>query len=421
MEGFTPWEYAALKVVYHRYDRERKGYLSRSDLQVLCRESSLPSDEAAVSSIFARMDLDGDEHVDFREFVSFISLTGENSVEQVAMRGMLLTDKAAVCAGAAMGLLPMLKGKLVVLMGTMFYDPIRLFRDTYVDYTTSIRAALHQKHAVSEHVAENLSFFDVLKHHARKSKRMGSTTAWFMFSLVLDTTAGAAVFLSYSRVRMVLANATFGANNPPAVSSGVTDARESLAILSSKEAAAAARRRRGYMLEFASGYAAGIVGGLLERPCKYLARQHTVNLLRLVSDRHRAFQGTFFAVTKQSVSHAVFFSAFAWANRNAHYHAFQKPNHWVAHHTSFCEALATSAAGCAAGAAFRLVTVPMQNIYTRCFKPRTKVENFGVLCRRANVGELRRVAFSGLASSLIFTMPITGFAFLAYEMALVNL
>jgi hypothetical protein len=175
-----------------------------------------------------------------------------------------------------------------------------------------------------------------------------------------------------------------------------------------------------YTLEFVAGGCAGAVGGFLERPCRYFARQHTFNVLRLVTDRAQAFQGTFFAVSRQGLSHAIFFSTFSWANHTLQYNLFLKPGHWIKHHTSMNEALVMSGAGCVAGAGFRLVTVPMQNVHNRCFKERTRLESPRAFAQRG-AAQCWKIAFSGLGTSLAFTMPVTGFAFLAYEMALLHL
>lgn len=229
---FSPWELASLKVVYHRFDDRHKGYLDADDLRRVCTACHLVLTAEEFRTLVVVMDANGDERFSFEEFVTFLALSGPDHPGAVQMRERLMSaDAASLTAGAALGILPFVKHQLFVILGTLFYDPIRLFRDSFVDYSATLRHRLHVREQRNSNTAAasggvqssasssgytactrrmnvsssscatpDASLLHVARAHARGS-HIGKTFGWLTYTISLDCVVGAAMFLSYSRAR----------------------------------------------------------------------------------------------------------------------------------------------------------------------------------------------------------------------------
>jgi hypothetical protein len=532
---FSPWELASLKVVYHRFDDRHKGFLDADDLHRVCTACHLLLTPAEFQALVLVMDANQDGRFSFEEFVTFLALSGPENPGAVQMRERIMrADAASLTAGAALGIIPFVKGKLFVVLGTLFYDPIRLFRDSFVDYSATLRHRLHMRkqrrgggsaavghdHPHQHHRPQSL--ISVLKAHASGS-HVGKTAFWLTYTISLDCIVGAAMFLSYSRARrwcVEKSEATQHRNRlqrenalqllrtevlPPELEcSTVTDLlRHELGteahrqqwrdhpILSCYRVVeiipGLAMSGHPLRLEAVAGGVGGAVSGFLQGPCHYLAtfgNAHIGNSIHhtsvddaaatmatqsamarearkgrqwvyhrtshVANQLHRgcflALRGTTGAVCRNAAGHAAFFAAFSGARAVLLRSCFG-PDAWLCtfHRTTLHDTWVTAVAGCAAGAAYRTVSVPITNLqrgyytYLAVHSPvsvhanlfrQTQVKPW--LCHSLEahykttpssgwcVTACRRFLFRGFGESLMYTMPVTGVAFLAYEHVLLR-
>ncbi|CUG87133.1 Hypothetical protein, putative [Bodo saltans] len=252
-------------------------------------------------------------------------------------------------------------------------------------------------------------------------------------------------------------------------------------------------------LEAVAGAVGGAVSGLLQGPCHYLATFGNAHIGNTIYHHHHAsvddaaatmatdsatqregrrgrkwvyhhttqaaerfhrgcflaFRGTVGAVFRNAASHSAFFSAFAGAKAVMLRSCFG-PDAWLCslHRTTLHDTWVTAAAGCAAGAAYRTVSVPIINLqrgyysYLAEHSPAsvhanllrtTQIQPWVLHSVRSHyyhqysaiagpsssslvgcVSAGRRFLFRGYGESLLCTMPATGVAFLVYEIVLLR-
>jgi hypothetical protein len=382
MNGYTPWEIATLKNRYHRSDKEHKGFLDRSDVARICVQAGI-NDLAFADELFAQLDRNHDSEVTFEEFTRFLS--SSHSMEAVLLRKFFLATDANITAGAAMGLLAVAKTKVFIGLGAFFADPIRLFRDYYVEYTSSIRS--HRR------ASQATGFFQALK-------KVGifKGVGWLVFSITLDSLVGVAMFLTYAYARAALADLIRARPYTHSSKTVLTQMNEPPRVLEQ------------LFLEMGGGFVAGAVSGTLEAPAQALSASHLEwsTLKRAMSAHTYKYHHR---ILRAAGSHAAFFGSFYACRTMGSYVLF---DYLHFKETSFRSALLTAVAGCGAGAGYRLVSVPMTNWSSI-------VRHEGPEAwRRLPVNAKGTVLFKGLGSSLLLTMPITGIVFLGYEYALMR-
>lgn len=195
MEGLSPWELATLKVVYHRSDRGRKGFLNADDIKQLCKDLGVQLSEQESQQLFSEMDVDNDGRISFSELMSHLA-NNAGHVTDMQLRAAMLNQTALVATGAAIPLI--LKGKAMIVLGTLFYDPVRLFRDFYVDYFH----ALKSRRMAGEKIAKEdiKSLFEGIRKGFGAGLRV-RTTALVVLAICVDCAVGALVFLIYAQTR----------------------------------------------------------------------------------------------------------------------------------------------------------------------------------------------------------------------------
>ena len=149
---------------------------------------------------------------------------------------------------------------------------------------------------------------------------------------------------------------------------------------------------------------------------------------------HSAFRGTSFAVLRNAVGHAAFFTAFS-GSRAVLYRTCFGPHgrYFQWERTSLRDSLVTATGGCVAGGAYRTVAMPMANLYAyrRAHRFQRHYGHVGLngglseswvkgLIQRGGVAGACRTAFHGYPEAMLYTMPVTGVAFLLYEMVLLR-
>jgi hypothetical protein len=389
MNGYTPWEVAALKQRYHRVDVGHKGYLDRGDVDRLLSEARCP--DTAASVVFDQLDRNHDDAVTFEELAWFLANTP--SPEAARLRAHMLQTDATLAAGATMGLLAATKAKAFVAVGAFLADPIRLFRDYYVEYTTSLRA--HSK------ATRRKSFVAAVRNVG-----LLSGLGWFLFSVLLDSAVGAAMFVSYAHGRAYAAEVLRQRGLAPEwLRKGSPD--------DDRDAANRKFHRRQFALEVAGGICAGAVSGTLEAPAQALAASHLrpKAMLPAMRRQFRLFQ---WRLARAMLAHPAFFSTFyaarvlgstLWVDVTQH------------HPTSFSGAMLTAGSGCFAGAGYRVVAMPI-DAYSSILRHGKR--GLATHRRRTRPQQIAHL-YTGLGRSLAFTMPVTGIFFLVYEYALMYL
>ena len=395
MDGFTPWELATIKLVYHLQDQNKKGFLDFSDIRRICVLYKLQLSENQLMDLMDVMDANKDGHISFEEFLNFLSHSSSGSAAKLKIRAAVSSDQAALFAGTSFGLLHVMKGKLLLLLGAFFADPVRMFRDTYVDYASALKSRLERRPIRStgastavapppkkEAIAE-LGLLGAIKTHRRVNRKIFATAGWVTYTVVLDSIVGVSMFLGYARAKMFL-----------------MDNQITMIVFNAEHM---------MRVEVVSGFVGGMVSGFFVLPCKYLSVNH-INPLLVVTAAHRplAFKGCVATSLRQGVYHGAFFATFYWSRLALSTILFQKLR---VEGTTFRDALVTSTAGCLAGAAYRTVSVPAEN-WVR--------HSSAIRLRWSSAGSMWRMLWKGYGSSLIWTMPATGVVFLAYEMMLIR-
>eukprot|EP00744_Colponema_vietnamica_P015583 GILI01021850.1.p1 GENE.GILI01021850.1~~GILI01021850.1.p1 ORF type:complete len:456 (+),score=53.93 GILI01021850.1:99-1466(+) len=455
MDGLTPWEIASLKVAYHRIDEDHKGYLDRQNFNTICDDCNLNLSKRQEDVLFMRIDHDDDGRIQFQDLLNYLSavtfegkasssvaaastpelastpsiqlsratkalatvshaLTSSTALSDptdadvalftrsaARIRQSYASDISAIFAGGILGLLPLLKTKFFVVAGTLFYDPIRLFRDNIVDYTGS----LENNNKAAQRTINSYQFIRNPKVAWTTKVRMSlmlcsgllGVLGWVVFAATLDCLGGVVMFLTYSRARHRIAN---------------------------NDDAAAMFAGRRYLMEACAGFIGGAAGGFVERPLRYVAHHRILSPVKLLEPVtvSNAFKGCTWAVYRQAVCHAVFFSAFSYSHDM---HRWLWYRYMDAERTSWRDACITAASGCMAGGSYRLISLPMLNIYHETggasrpwsFQPRTAQ----FLKKHTTAKSAFKAAYSGLGYSMAWIMPITGAAFLVYERLIVNL
>jgi hypothetical protein len=390
MNGYTPWEIAVLKSKYHRSDESHKGYLDRTDVAHLASSAGVCQPDF-VDDLFFRIDRNHDGQVTFEELTRFLALS--SSPEAASLKGFFLATDASAAAGASMGLMTLLKTKALLSLGAFFADPIRLFRDYYVEYTTSVRAAASEKQAVKKTLSKPEPGLRTVFARVGILKGVG----WTVFSICLDSGVGVCMFLTYAYARAALANALRKLDKPPANYEEMMAASDPPFISQ-------------LALELGGGAAAGFVSAVLEAPAQALATSH-LSRSAIVPAFKTATIRWHSRIARGTLSHAAFFGSFYACRTLGDTLLFEKLG---ARRTTFSSAMLTATAGCGAGAGYRLIAVPMEN---RNLLIRGKGRAaWNALSLRCKGRELTR----GLGQSLIFTMPVTGIVFLGYEYMLLS-
>jgi hypothetical protein len=115
-----------------------------------------------------------------------------------------------------------------------------------------------------------------------------------------------------------------------------------------------------------------------------------------------------FDVGRAGLAHGAFFLDFSATQRATQRLAFGT---LALDRSSFREAMVTTASGCTAGAAFRCVSLPLKLYMDFRLESHNPAATWRRLPLRGKVG----ICTQGLGTSLAFTMPVTGVAFLLYE------
>lgn len=456
MEGLTPWEIASLKVVYHRIDEEHKGYLDRQDFNTICDDCDLNLSTRQADVLFRRIDHDDDGRIQFQDLLNYLSAvsfggSGSSSVAasstpQLAanptadvdeaaiarsavvsksltsssaltnptdadialfkrtaarIRKSYASDVSAIFAGGILGLIPLIKTKFFVVAGTLFYDPIRLFRDNIVDYTSS----LENNNKAAQRTISSYQFIRNPKVPWSTKLKMSfvlfrgvlGVAGWVIFAATLDCLGGVIMFLTYARARHRIAY--------------------------NDEAAVLLEGNR-YALEACAGCIGGAAGGLVERPLRYVAHHRILSPAKLIEPMAvtNAFKGVTWAVYRQAISHSVFFATFAYSHDT---HRWLWYRYLDAERTSWRDACITAVSGCTAGGCYRLVSLPMLNIYHATGGPQrdwsVTPRTLQFLATQPSLRTAVAKAYNGLGYSMLWIMPITGAAFLVYERLLVHL
>jgi hypothetical protein len=391
MNGYTRWEMALLKSKYHSSDENHKGYLDRTDVAHLATRAGVCTPDF-VDDLFFKMDRNHDGQVTFEELTQF--LTVFHTLEARKLKKHFLATDATVAAGATMGLLALVKSKVLFGLGAYFADPIRIFREDYVKTTAGVRSAWTRNAGATATglPAEQPGLRTVF---ARVGILKG--VGWTVFSICLDSGVGVCMFLTYAYARAALANALRKLDKPPA------NYEEMMAASDPPFVSQLA-------LELGGGAAAGFVSAVLEAPAQALA---TSQLCRcaLIPAFKTATIRWHSRIARGTLSHAAFFGSFYACRTLGDTLLFEKLG---ARRTTFSSAMLTATAGCGAGAGYRLIAVPMEN---RNLLIRGKGRAaWNALSLRCKGRELTR----GLGQSLIFTMPVTGIVFLGYEYMLLS-
>ena len=226
----SPWELSMLKISFHRADAHHRGCLGRDDVGRLCRllltdppDISAPSTgqrqrgghpgdlmyvsdhaarilddnvEAMVERIFRIADKDQDGTLSFREVVDFVSHVkepnqagcGGGASDALLLRATLLNPTSCVAFGSTMGVLLLFKAKALTAVGTMFVDPIRLFRGGYVDVAATVNTSEKRKGI---------------------ARRMVAAMKPVMISLVLDCGIGVVMFTAYGVAKQYFVRSAF--------------------------------------------------------------------------------------------------------------------------------------------------------------------------------------------------------------------
>lgn len=363
--------------------------------------------------LLAGLDRDGDHHINFDELLYFLSHQKElqHLVGSLKLQADLMSNNAALAAGAAMGLLPFLKGKLAVGLGTLFYDPIRLYRDCYVEYCTAVRSQIVKlKHDVTlepklqgmtaAELNHSLGFMDAMRVHARAGGSILCTTTLVVYVFALDCFLGVLLFTSYSKYRRFIVDQ----GEPVSLN------RDSSIEMKFRWFCYGMNLRQEKLkIEVVAGFMAGATMGVLQSPVRYTA-SHPLWWFPTRWDlfsKHLFFEHSISNVFRQGFSHAAFFGTFSQVQHSIRYFMGRRG----IDRTSMNDALIVSLAGCAAGGAYRLVSLPSG----RFLEYRSK-HGLGAFVRLSQREKFRALTH-GLGTSLAFTMPVTGLAFLGYEAA----
>ena len=346
------------------------------------------------------------------------------------------SDMSAVLAGGILGLLPLLKSKFFVVVGTLFYDPIRLFRDNIVDYTGSLGNDNASQKATATAYGflkdRSVPWTTRLRMTFLLCRGLMGVVGWVVFAATLDCTGGVVMFVTYARARQKLLSATASARRRRGEAEGCgSGGDDGVPPLIARLRDFVVSRR--YLLEATAGLVGGAAGGFVERPLRYVAHHRILNPSRLVSAGApravaEAFSGCTWAVYRQGISHAIFFAAFSFSHdslRSLLYRRLQRQR------TSWSDACITAVSGCCAGGSYRLVSLPLLNVYNAtggAARPWAASASASVgprsvefMSQHATFRGAVRAAYAGLGYSMLWIMPITGAAFLVYERLLVTL
>ncbi len=386
MDGLTPWELSTLKVLYHRCDRGSKGFLNADDVKAMCAGLGVRLTDERAQALFDEMDVDHDGRVSFSELMSHLA-ADEGNVHDMQLRAAMLDRAALAATGAALPLL--LKGKAMIVLGTLFYDPVRLFRGFYVDLVHPLRSL---RAAGADVAHRDLSgVVEGIRRGMRAGKALRST-ALVVGAVLVDCFVGALVFLLYTKVRAVLqrwAQRRVAAASASPPSPGVAPQRRRL------------RMPEVCALEAAAGATAGAFAGVAAP----LARRFVARELFTQPQPHFLLRG-FQRVRREAAAHAAFFTGFFFFRHvitDVTYHSLGFKSNTVT------DAVVTTLAGCAAGGAWKCVAEPLRNRDE--FVVQNGARAWWTLPWRRKLG----IRCAGLRSSLLQTMPITGVAFLVYE------
>lgn len=443
MEGLSPWELATLKVVYHRSDRGRKGFLSADDLKQLCKDLGVLLTEAESQNLFNDIDVDKDGRISFSELMSHLT-NNAGHVTDMQLRAAMLNQTALVATGAAIPLI--LKGKTMIVLGTLFYDPVRLFRDFYVDYFH----ALKSKRMAGEKIAKEdiKSLMQGVKNGFKAGLKI-RTTALVILAIGVDCAVGALVFLIYAKVRAQFqrvaqekflrmqqqqqqqtTSSSKKENNIdsepllsfPASATSIADDHQHVHELitstnkfheeNERIAAGEAEgksltkvrtrlnRAEVTILEASSGAVAGACAGLLTPIAKRLLSRDLFWPDAGVAGR------TFLRVRHGMASHAAFFSGFYFFRQFFSDIAYR---YMKFSSTTFSDAIVTTAAGCFAGGCWKLASDPLKN------RDDWVSQHSAAEWRKLKFATRIGIRTKGLGRQLAQTMPVTGVAFLIYE------
>lgn len=443
----TPWEVSVLRARYHRRDRDHKGYLDRSDVAVICRaatesaaarrrrkqqraaaagSAALPADEPeymdndqhfndVVGEVFTAMDLDASGRVHCREFVSFAVAPpigrGDNVYSDDAvhlaneLKRYLRDPTPAIYAGAALGLLPLAKAVVAVVVGVVFADPMRMFRSPTIRTSDAVKsqaldatrkaAEAARKAAPACPIAAEEARRAAMQHHVSLRDACATIGAWRLggwlaLAALVNGVLGVALFVAYAETRAAIL-----ASRPPRPNhrrDEPTPMAETIAI------------------EAVSGAVGGVATATLEAPVLAAAKTNFKwdGALGACREQLRAWPAR---ATIAAVSHAAFFVFFNLGCASAHrISAYLPPPESRDGATAERTTLVWATGGCFAGVAYRCVAVPLVNVKNH----RKGVRGWFALPAHKAIGAATR----GLGSSLAFTVPVTVAAFLVYEAAL---
>lgn len=382
------------------------------------------------------MDVDSDGKISFSELMSHLT-NNAGHVTDMQLRAAMLNETALVATGAAIPLI--LKGKGMIFLGTLFYDPVRLFRDFYVDYFH----ALKSKRMAGEKIAKEdiKDLFTGMKRGFKAGFKI-RTTALVVLAICVDCAVGACVFLVYAKVRAELqkrAQQKFlqMQNDEDELQKKKKQQEEQQMMKKEEEAeeveiklispcldsaaSAAATEiskeesdepdekkiirkrlnfREVFFLEATSGAAAGAFAGLLTPLAKRLLSRDLLWPDSSVGTR------TWLRVRHGMASHAAFFSGFFFFRNMLSRLAFKKLKF---ESNTFSDAIITTISGCCAGGCWKVASEPLKN------RDEWVLKNSVEAWRKLPPAMRFQIRTKGLGWALAQTMPVTGVAFLIYE------
>eukprot|EP01012_Entosiphon_sulcatum_P014300 TRINITY_DN19343_c0_g1_i1.p1 TRINITY_DN19343_c0_g1~~TRINITY_DN19343_c0_g1_i1.p1 ORF type:complete len:383 (+),score=42.32 TRINITY_DN19343_c0_g1_i1:127-1149(+) len=335
----------------------------------LCAALGVTLSGQQLEALLKAMDRDGDRSVQFDEFLAWLA---SEDPEMAVIRAKLRNCEASVMAGV-------FRATAMQWVAAFFSNPISLFREYYMSYFALIceRAERAAKRPVS--LGEALRMELRSSGWPRTLGRIGTAVA-------VDSSAGAVMFLTYANTKTYLN----GTNNWGPLGK-----------------------------EFCSGAFAGAVSSTLMTPLNNLrhTRAEGGPKVTKISD---LFHGAPRSLIHDSLGYGAFFVS---------YSACCSAARRLAKKTGYRRSTATDAViavvgGCAAGAGYRLVTTPQQNLYLwHQAQPRTTdtarsaVRSF---VSSVPAAQWPRILFSGFVRNCVGAVPASAAVFLLYEFCLIR-
>ena len=379
----SAWEIGYIKNVFHTFDASHAGSLSRRDLTLGCEALGLDFTREQLHGIFEEMDESGDGEISLEEFVTWLSKSHSESGEAALLQAKIGNRDACICGGSAFGLLH--------CVGWFFADPIRLFRDSYVEYFALIKAKVAHRTGIA---MGQVGVVDAVRNEARAMGMMPILKA-ISVAIAIDSFIGISMFTSYCWSKAWLAK------------SGL----------------------HRMQLELTAGAMAGGVCGTLNCAVNNLTDQQRTwdrswNQIMRSSQALQLlkpwvlFQSLHRFLLRDMFGHALFFATFNGGKRaGAGLMACLRIKR-----NTLRDASVTVCSGALAGASYRVATVPLTQLWKWHAEQPAPCHSNSVVhfLRTVKPGARLPLLYRGLGESLRYSMPVSGLAFLFYELAIIR-